>query len=1061
MNRKVISLLAILAMLCTMFTFAMPQIAVAAENYPQYKDHVTAIENGHDGKNWSISEPADWLAMIETAGATAVGETYFDGVTFHLTQNINFNNEAMLQLGTAETDTTKIAHPRYFSGTINGHGFGFDNIFIKNYHGATSGLINQLGNCSFIDFGVNSGDINRNSGNGPTSVSTFGAVSTGCTVNFTRVWSGANIRSLANGHASALVGAPAEDVEATINVNGFVFDGLLAIDRDESTDPLRTAYGVVGSSSNDITGTHSYRNILVDGVVSNPKKANGSINASTSDYVDHAEPTPPFGMFEFVTKKPAVFENIYGIIGERGGLKKLATPYFIGTVAQSDDALLKTDAMEAAWMINRAQTGEGADAVYYGLNDEGKIRPIPEGRSEGKIVGITVEIEDITRNVCVKPGSTVDLKAALGYTSEVSFTSTSADCTISGTEVTVGTDDVTVQMTNSCVGHDFDYEQGDKKHTAVCSECNHQVTEDCTLTNCTQNALDWNAYTHTGTCNCGNGFSEVCDYVYTKTESGYKYICSCGRTADAAAPMVAGDVKGDGKVDLTDAIALLKKLVNNDATINERNADVDGNGGAPDIVDVKKIILFFLKDKKTVDAFEAIEQRVNEANFYNEKNINYGNLKMDGEEGTNERYVRTEYISVSEGNKIVFGPVRKTQAVLGHFYDADGNAIELINVNNEKLNTEYAFKATIQEKDVEIQADGSVVGELKTKEVDGMLMVSITAPEGAAYVRLQANAKEEDQFYIRINNEFSLADYQCRTNSDANALTNIEKDQMFLVVGDSLCSAAADPDNKGWRGRIVRDYGVVTSYSAQGGSALSTIRYLKANDDANLDTDTSINSRQCIVNQINEWRDSGRPFEYILLEGGGNDCSQDAEVGYWLNDDPSTGVKLFNPTSYDPKDFAPESTFVGGLERAIYSAIKTYGDTAAIGFMSIYDGPYYGTSGKFAGMGKYFEHAQEICDKWGVPYLDLYTILDEEKFNSRPMTEGKANYDPTGLTTDGIHANPDGYDVMQEYIGPFVTGIVPEEMKDEITDTMRPVDQEIFLEIQQYEDIDKVIGMKK
>ncbi|MBQ9953130.1 MAG: hypothetical protein IJO92_02215 [Clostridia bacterium] len=1058
MKRRAISLLAILAILCTMAVFAMPATVAAAENYPQYKDHVSAMANGHDGKNWSISEPADWLAMIETAGATAVGETYFDGVTFHLTQNINFNNVAMLQLGTAEADTDKTAFPRYFSGTINGHGYGFDNILIKSVESVTSGLINRLGNCSFIDFGVNSGDINRNSGNASTSVSTFGAVSAGCTVNFTRVWSGANVRSLANGHASALVGAPAEDVEATINVNGFVFDGLLAIDRDESTDPLHTAYGVVGSSSNDITGTHSYRNILVDGVVSNPKKSGGSINASASDYVDHAEPTPPFGMFEFVTKKPAVFENIYGIIGERGGLKKLATPYFIGTVAQSDDALLKTDAMEAAWTINRAQTGEGPDAVYYELNDEGKIRPIAEGRSEGKIVGITVEIENITKNVCVKPGSTVDLKAALGYTSEVSFTS--ADCTIDGTEVTVGTDDVTVQMTNSCVDHDFDYEQGDKKHTAVCSECNHQVTEDCTLTNCTQNALDWNAYTHTGTCNCGNGFSEVCDYVYTKTESGYKYICSCGRTADAAAPMVAGDVTEDGAVDLIDAIRLLKKAVGQSVTINERNADVDGDNDCK-IADVRKIILYFMNVSAAKAEFEAAEARVNGANFYNEETTESGNLKMDGKEGTNERYVRTEYISVSEGNKIVFGPVRKTQAVLGHFYDADGNAIELINVNNEKLNTEYAFKATIQEKDVEIQADGSVVGELKTKEVDGMLMVSITAPEGAAYVRLQANAKEEDQFYIRINNEFSLADYQCRTNSDANALTNIEKDQMFLVVGDSLCSAAADPTDKGWRGRIVRDYGVVTSYSAQGGSALSTIRYLKANDDANLDTDTNINSRQCIVNQINEWRDSGRPFEYILLEGGGNDCSQDAEVGYWLNDDPSTGVKLFNPTSYDPKDFAPESTFVGGLERAIYSAIKTYGDTAAIGFMSIYDGPYYGTSGKFAGMGKYFEHAQEICDKWGVPYLDLYTILDEEKFNSRPMTEGKANYDPAGLTIDGIHANPDGYDVMQEYIGPFVTGIVPEEMKDEITDTMRPVDQEIFLEIQQYADLDKVIGPQK
>ncbi len=1060
MKRRAISLLAILAMLCTMVVFAMPTTVAAAETYPQYKDHVSAMANGHDGKNWSISEPEDWLKMIETAGATAVGETYFDGVTFHLTGNINFYGVEMLQLGTAEADTDKTAYPRYFGGTINGHGYGFDNILIKNVESTTSGLINRLGNCSFIDFGVNSGDINRNSGNASTSVSTFGAVSAGCTVNFTRVWSGANIRSLADGHASALVGAPGGDVEATINVNGFVFDGLLASDREVSTDPLKNVYGVVGSHSNEITGAHSYRNILVDGIASNPKKKSGHINAGASDYVDHAEPAPLFGMFRFAAKKPAVFENVYGITGKREGFQKVSIPYFIGTAAQSDDALLKTDALEAAWLINSAQTGEGPDAVYYALTDEGKIRPIAEGKSEGKIVGITVEIEDITKIVGVKPGSTVDLKAKLGYTSDVSFTPVAGDCEINGTSVTVGTDDVTVKMTNRCV-HDFDYTKGDKKHTAICSICNHQVTENCKLSNCTINPINWNAYTHTGTCACGNAFSEVCDCVYTKTEGGYKYVCSiCGRTDDASAPMVAGDAKGNGGVDLTDAIALLKKVVNDNAAINERNSDVDGDNDCT-VQDVRKIILYFMGVQKTVDEFDALQERVNEENFYNEENIGFGNLKMDGSDGTNERYVRTNYISVSKGNKVVFGPVRKAQAVLGHFYDADGNAIELINVNNERLETKFSFKATIQEKDVEIQPDGSVVGELAEKEVDGLAMVSITAPEGAAYVRLQANAKEEEQFYIRINNEFSLADYQCRTAGDANALTNIEKDQQFLVVGDSLCSAAADPTDKGWRGRIVRDYGVVTSYSAQGGSALSTVRFLKANDDSNLDTEGSdVNPRQCIVNQVNEWRDSGRPFEYILLEGGGNDASQDAKVGYWLNDDPNTGVKLFNPTSYNPKDFAPEDTFVGGLERAIYSAIKTYGDTAAIGFMSIYDGPYYGTKGTFADMGNYFQYAKEICDKWSVPYLDLFSILTEDKFNSRPMTEGKANYDPTGLTTDGIHANGDGYDVMQEYIGPFVTGIVPEEMKAEIPETMRPVDQEIFLEIQKYDDLDKVIGMK-
>ncbi len=1056
MKKRLISLLAMLAMLCTMVVIAMPTTA-AAEDYTSYPAFSTYTGASDTRKDWTISSKADWDKMREVADAATAD--YFSGYTFHLTKDIDFAVDDANRQQPMGINTNGAA----FAGTINGHGYGFNNIYICNSEKTDygdgvlhTGLFLRLGNCKFVDFGLNSGLIRQISSGATGTISSFGTVMTGKVPTFERVWSSVYIAPYCSARINGLAGSVGNKA-ATVNVNGFVFDGVLAKGYG-SAHKNQDSYAV--RYTGESTNPGKFTNIITDFAGYNAKVEPGS--SSNTYKVTKNTGNAEFALFSFYSKaaiNASTLENIYAVKRLEEGIDN---GYSIGTVMdnsnQSASMLTDMSAAEAAWTINN-NPSQSATPVYFTLNAQGKVRPIPEGKSDGKIVKIAIT-GDAEQSIFVRPGSTVDLKAELGYTSNVSFVKVEGECTINGTSATVGTADVVVEMTNPCVDHNYGYTKGDKKHIATCSLCGYKMTEDCKLINCTINSIDWNVASHTGTCqHCGNNFTQNCDYEYKNTESGYQYVCSCGRTADAESPLAVGDVNEDGKIDLFDALRLLKKVASMPVEINERNADVDGSN-TPDLKDVRKLILHYMNDPQTKADFKATEDRANEENYFKKENIEYGNLKMDGKEGTNERYIRTDFISVGAGNKVVFGPVRKAQAVLGHFYDKDGNAIELINFNNEKLKTEYAFKATIQEKDVEIKADGSVAGELKTKEVDGMLMVSITAPEGAAYVRLQANANEDEQYYIRINNEFSLADYQCRTIGDANTLTNIEKDQLFLVVGDSLCSAAADPTDKGWRGRIVRDYGVITSYSAQGGSALSTIRYLKENSDSNLDTDTNINSRQCIVNQINEWRDSDLSFEYILLEGGGNDCSQSAQVGYYENDDPN-GKKLFNPTSYDPKDFAPESTYIGGLERAIYSAIKTYGDTAAIGYMSVYDGPYYGTDSAFSGMGNYFQYAKEVCDKWGIPYLDLFSILTEDKFNSRPSTEGKPNYDPNGLTTDGIHANADGYDVMQEYIGPFVTGIVPEEFKDEITETMRPVDQEVFLTVQQYKDLDKVIGPKK
>ena len=1044
MKRRLISLLAMLAMLCTMVVIAMPTTA-AAEDYTSYPAFSTYTGASDTRKDWTISSKADWDKMREVADAATAD--YFSGYTFHLTKDIDFAVDDANRQQPMGINTNGAA----FAGTINGHGYGFNNIYICNSEKTDygdgvlhTGLFLRLGNCKFVDFGLNSGLIRQISSGATGTISSFGTVMTGKVPTFERVWSSVYIAPYCSARINGLAGSIGKTA-ATVNVNGFVFDGVLAKGYG-SAHKNQDSYAV--RYTGESTNPGKFTNIITDFAGYNAKVEPGS--SSNTYKVTKNTGNAEFALFSFYSKaaiNASTLENIYAVKRLEEGID---SGYSIGTVMdnsnQSASMLTDMSAAEAAWTINN-NPSQSATPVYFTLNAQGKVRPIPEGKSDGKIVKIALT-GDAERSIFVRPGSTVDLKAELGYKSNVSFVKVEGECTINGTSATVGTGDVVVEMTNPCVDHNYGYTKGDKKHTGICSICNHQVTEDCKLINCTINDIDWNAATHTGTCeHCGNNFTENCAFEYKKTDAGYKYVCSCGRTADASAPMVAGDVTEDNAVDLIDAIRLLKKVVNIPVTINERNADVDGDN-ASNVQDVRKIILYYMNDPQTKADFKATEDRANEENYFNKENIEYGNLKMDGKEGTNERYIRTDFISVGAGNKVVFGPVRKAQAVLGHFYDADGNAIELINVNNENLKTEHVFKAEVQGKDVEVidYGKGANVGTLGTKVVDGLEIVSIVAPEGAAYVRLQANANEDEQYYIRINNEFSLADYQCHTIGDANSLTNAEKGQLFLTVGDSLCSAARDDQDttvapkKGWEGRINRNLGAETIDTSQGGSALSTIRYLKENDDPNLDTEgtsTSYNPRQCIVNQLTMHRETGTAFEYILLEGGGNDGSMDAKIGYWKNDDESTGVKLFNPTSYDPKDFAPEDTFMGGIERLIYSAIKTYGDTVAIGFMLPYPHPL---DERFADTGNYFQYMEEICEKWDIPYLDLYYNY-LKNFDTAKYT---TNSDHTG--PDYIHADGTGYDMMQIYIDPFVQN------------EMRPVNQDIFLEVQKYNDIPLNLG---
>ena len=112
--------------------------------FPRYAEK--AIYSAFNSENnWGISAKEDWLA------ATSEGAQIFSGVTFHLLNDVDMENTEMTPLGYREK----------FAGTVDGHGFAFQNIrinLVSETYGI--GLISYLGTTGkLLNLGIESGAI--------------------------------------------------------------------------------------------------------------------------------------------------------------------------------------------------------------------------------------------------------------------------------------------------------------------------------------------------------------------------------------------------------------------------------------------------------------------------------------------------------------------------------------------------------------------------------------------------------------------------------------------------------------------------------------------------------------------------------------------------------------------------------------------------------------------------------------------------------------------------------------------------------------------------------------
>ncbi len=198
-----------------------------------------------------------------------------------------------------------------------------------------------------------------------------------------------------------------------------------------------------------------------------------------------------------------------------------------------------------------------------------------------------------------------------------------------------------------------------------------------------------------------------------------------------------------------------------------------------------------------------------------------------------------------------------------------------------------------------------------------------------------------------------------------------------LFVGDSLCEAYCERDTeyadvRGWAGRIMAKNQMTGMNKSLGGASIGNCR-----------------GENLVYKQLVDM--TGSSYEYLIIEGGANDAWDSAPVG-----DMTDGFD-------GPFD---RNSFAGGLE-ATFAYAKEHFAGAKLGYIVTYQMPG-AKFGRMEDMSEYFALSKKICDKWEIPYLDLYF---DEAFN-RQVLKPETNVN----LPDFIHPNTAGYELLTPVI---------------------------------------------
>lgn len=205
-----------------------------------------------------------------------------------------------------------------------------------------------------------------------------------------------------------------------------------------------------------------------------------------------------------------------------------------------------------------------------------------------------------------------------------------------------------------------------------------------------------------------------------------------------------------------------------------------------------------------------------------------------------------------------------------------------------------------------------------------------------------------------------------------------------LFFGDSICFGANDDDNN----KKVTRGGAWCSRIALSNPNSLCVNYGQSGSTIALRSSYS----NSVLEELAIAKEKYPSADYIIIEGGVNDAYNPSVISL------GTITIGYNDT-YD------NNTFCGALESCFKYAQENY-PNAKIGFICSHKVPS-------AMQGEYdfntiIEKAKKICEKWSIPYLDLFNQSGFNYFLDSHVTEFSAG--------DGLHPNGKGYDIISPKI---------------------------------------------
>ena len=217
--------------------------------------------------------------------------------------------------------------------------------------------------------------------------------------------------------------------------------------------------------------------------------------------------------------------------------------------------------------------------------------------------------------------------------------------------------------------------------------------------------------------------------------------------------------------------------------------------------------------------------------------------------------------------------------------------------------------------------------------------------------------------------------------------------------GDSICAGLVETGS--WATRIAENNSMACkNYARGGGTIVQGLPKMQNGAD-----------RHSVSLTLDKMYEEHPDADYIIIEGGTNDADL---IGSVYKNEPNK-LGTFEPFKFDG-DY-DVTTFSGALESVFYRAMK-YWNGKKIGYI-VAQKMGIGVS-CFSNRRIYFERAIEICKKWGVPYIDLWTTCYINPnlpfmYDSSKTTEeneaGKVSY-----YRDSQHLTSRGYDITSEMI---------------------------------------------